>query len=132
MYFLLYLIRPAFACAAGEQLLQPQPKADLATQHSITSAHEYGSQQQHHHQQHAQQQQHQYLQRQDCNFLSPAGHKATAAGAGGAAAGGGVHMPAGAGGDAGGDVRGRFKGRKRGVVADICWMLQIRTFQVGR
>lgn len=29
------------------------------------------------------------------------------------------------------DVRGRSKPRKRSIAGDICWMLQIRTFQVG-
>ncbi|WIA08614.1 hypothetical protein OEZ85_008043 [Tetradesmus obliquus] len=98
---------------AGEQLPQPHLKSDLANQHSITSAHEYGSQhQQHHHHQHQHSQQH------DHSTLGPAGLKGAAAAA--AAAGDG---------DSPVDVRGRFKGRKRGVVADICWMLQIRTFQ---
>ncbi|WIA28672.1 hypothetical protein OEZ86_011208 [Tetradesmus obliquus] len=95
---------------AGEQLLQPHLKSDLANQHSITSAHEYGSQQQQHHHHHQHSQQH------DHSTLGPAVLKGAAAAAGGD-------------GDSPVDVRGRFKGRKRGVVADICWMLQIRTFQ---
>eukprot|EP00879_Flechtneria_rotunda_P007571 GHRR01007942.1.p1 GENE.GHRR01007942.1~~GHRR01007942.1.p1 ORF type:complete len:451 (+),score=151.73 GHRR01007942.1:1591-2943(+) len=55
-------------------------------------------------------------------------------GAGGAAvakepAGSVVHSKSQSADDVGIDVRGRDKGRKRGVVADIMWMLRIRTFQ---